>query len=218
MNEFEIEERTADGWSSPPIWRGAGSIHLALQLNAQCIDLICELALERSAEYHWPVVAMNRDLWCRLDAEARDRLSLFPFSLVDIRFHDQAWWCTPDRRGTAGRVLQAASAMPASRIECLALETLMFAWQVARDDCLVAEMLFAMSRPVAQCIAALTMQQVRAAAIDGARFLRVRWDTDSRFWRGLLIAAWEADRASLERCKRHALMLFGRELTRDFMP
>lgn len=218
MNELEIEQTTADKWPSAPAWRGAGSIHLVRQLNAQCIDMICELALDRSDECPWPFVTSNRDLWCRLDAEARDRLSFFPFSIVDVRFHDEMWWCAPDRWRTVGGRRLEVSTMPASRIECLALETLMFAWQVARSDRLVAEILFAMPRPAARCIAALTMQQIRTAAIDGARFLRVRWDTDSRFWRGLLIAAWEADRVSLERCKRHSLMLFGRELTRDLKP
>jgi hypothetical protein len=73
-------------------------------------------------------------------------------------------------------------------------------------------MLFAMSSPVADCIAGLTMQQVRAVASRAADSLRVRWQADMRFWRELLIAAKDKDETTLRSLRRQAKLHFAGEL------
>jgi hypothetical protein len=192
-------------------WKGALSIGLAQQLNEQFIELCCELSLDAEAGNPFPLVASHRDLWGRLDPTSRKRLSLFPFVIVDLRFGDVAWWRMAAGNGAQARG-HSAEAMPATRWDWLALETLMFGWQAAREDRAVASLLFAMPPSVADCIAALTMQQVRRLAVESAKCLRMRWDNQPRFWRELLIAAREPDEAALERLRHEAKLHFCGEL------
>jgi hypothetical protein len=213
MDEFGLEHKTGDPQSSPPKWKGAPSIRLAQQLNEQCIDLFCELAIDSSPDVPWSLVASNRDLWIRLDATARKRLAVFPFVIVDVRFKDEAWWRSAGQeRPVALRAHAGSSAMPSTRYDYLVLETLMFAWQVAREDRHVAQLVFAMTPAVADCIAALTMQHVRTIAVEGSRYLRIRWDDEPQFWRELLICAREGDEAALTALRRDAKLLFCGEL------
>jgi hypothetical protein len=209
MNELKIEQDAVDPPLPPPTWRGAAAIHLARQMNERCIDLFCDLAVAKPAESDWPFLSSNRDLWCRLDLDARRRLTTFPFVIVDLCFDDESWW----RARAAGTMVldtatETSNALPASRYECLALEALMFAWQVAREDRRVAHLVFGMAFPVAECIAALSMRQIRTIAIESARVLRARWDGKPRFWRELLIAAAEANDIAMVELKHHAARRF----------
>ncbi|MBK7250643.1 MAG: hypothetical protein IPI06_07165 [Gammaproteobacteria bacterium] len=131
--------------------------------------------------------------------------------IVDLRFGDVAWWRMAGGNGGHART-HVNGAAPTTRWDGLALETLMFGWQVAREDRSVASMLFAMPPPVADCIAVLTMQQVRALAVEGAKSLRLRWDNHPRLWRNLLLAAREPDDAALEALRREAKLHFCGEL------
>ena len=200
-------------------WRGAPSIRLAHQLNERCIDLFCELAIESSPENPWSIIVSSRDLWCRLDAAARKRLAVFPFAIVDVRFKAELWWRAMSEHGLAmSGGASGSNSTPWSRYEWLALETLLCAWQVAREDRGVAQMIFAMRPSVAECIAGLTMQQVRTIAIGGAQALRIRWDDDPKFWRELLLAVREDDDRTLATLRREAKLLFGGELLQTSVP
>jgi len=192
-------------------WKGARSIGLAHQLNQQFIELCWELSFDGATDHPFPVIASHRDLWRHLDPLARQRLSRFPFVIVDLRFGDVAWWRMAGGNGGHARS-HVNGAAPTTRWDGLALETLMFGWQVAREDRSVASMLFAMPPPVADCIAVLTMQQVRALAVEGAKSLRLRWDNHPRLWRNLLLAAREPDDAALEALRREAKLHFCGEL------
>jgi hypothetical protein len=204
MNEFEAQLEGGER-GSPPQWKGAPAIKLAHQLNEQCIELLCNLAAEQYDQAPWPFLEVNRDLWCRLDSEARRRLATFPFVIVDIHFGVQAWWLEPRHLNP---VYQSGSAthpaMPPTPWECLALEALMFAWQVAKDDRRVAHMVFGMAPAVTSIIASLSMQQVRVVASHSAQVMRVRWDDKPKFWRELLIAARATDASGFMALKHHA--------------
>ncbi|MCC7253221.1 hypothetical protein [Hyphomicrobium sp.] len=192
-------------------WKGADAIGLAQQLNEQFIELFCELCFDAQCGNPFPLVATHRDLWGRLDPISRKRLALFPFVIVDLRFGDAAWWRMAARNGAQARI-SADGATPVTRWEWLALETLMFAWQVAREDRGVALMIFGMPPLVAECIATLTMQQVRTFAVECAKRLRIRWDDDPKFWRELLIAAREPEETTLQSLRREAELHFCGEL------
>ncbi len=192
-------------------WKGARSIGLAHQLNQQFIELCWELSLDGATGHPFPVVGSYRDLWRHLDPVARQRLSLFPFVIVDLRFGDVAWWRMAVGNGAHARS-HVNGAAPTTRWDWLALETLMFGWQVAREDRSVASMIFAMPPSVADCIATLTMQQVRTLAVESAKSLRLRWDNHPRLWRDLLLAAREPDDAALEALRREAKLHFCGEL------
>jgi hypothetical protein len=192
-------------------WAGASSIGLAQQLNAEFIDLLCELSLEPAADNPFELVTIHRDLWNRLDLMSRKHLSYFPFVIVDLRFGDVAWWRML-AESCGARAPTRSAAAPATWIEGLVLETLMFAWQVAREDRDAALMLFAMPRSVADCIAGLSMQQVRTLVSDCTSALRIRWENDRKFWRELLIAAKDNDQAALQELGHKAKLHFGGEL------
>lgn len=189
-------------------WDGCDSVRLAHQLNERCFDFFCELAEAMPAEVP-PFVARNRDLWRRVDTDARRRLAAFPFVIVDMRFTDEAWWRMSSQ--AASHSSPASSSMPAG-YEHLALEGLMFAWQVSRENRHVARMVFGMIPSVADHIATLTMQQIRMTAAHRMLALRVRWDDRPQFWRELLIAVVDGDEPALATLRHDAKLLFCGEL------
>jgi hypothetical protein len=215
MDEFKIDDEAS---AASPRWTGASSIPLAHQLNGQCVELVCELANNLSAEELPPFILENRDLWRLLEPEARKRVAAFPFVIVDLHFKDAEPWqqvsdgylMTPtDIANTA-----PYSGFPPKLFEDLALETLLFARQVAREDVNVAKAMFAMTSPVVRLIASFTVSQVRAIAIGIARQLRVRWDNDTEFWRDLLVACRAGDEDAMAALRRQGKLLFCGELIR----
>jgi hypothetical protein len=205
MNEFKAELEAGDNSPSPTQWKGAPAIQLAHQLNEQCVDLLCSLATGPPSKLQRPFLVSNRDLWGRLDAEARRRLATFPFVIVDFNFGVESWWQEQSHVKPVYREITVVSnAMPSTPWECLALEALMFAWQVAREDRRVAHMVFGMAPAVTSVIAALSMQQVRTIAVQSAQVMRVRWDDKPKFWRELLAAARETEDDDFLALKNHA--------------
>ena len=192
-----------------PRWKGARSLELAHELNSRCIDLLCHSAARPFVDGLPVMLRANRNLWCQLNAEARWRLADFPFVIVDVRFRDDAWWHA--RGKIQDDVIAERPAADESLREprqSLLLETLMFAWQVAREDSRVAQILFAMTQTVARAISSLAMQDIRTLAINQSNSLRVRWDSDAQIWRDLLVAVATDDEAALDEVRLHAELLF----------
>lgn len=201
MNEIETDEPALPkGSAISPRWTGAPAIELAHQLNAQCVELICTLVVSD----HQPLsefILQNRDLWRLLEPDARTRVAAFPFVIVDLHFNRDDWW-----RQITGR--PSASPTAPSPYGDLALETLLFARQSAREDVSVAKAMFAMTPAVPALIASLTLSQVRAIALGNASELRVRWDNDPELWHDLLIACRAGDLETLGAIRHQAKLLF----------
>ena len=195
------------GVSPSPRWKGARSLKLAQELNSRCIDLLCDCAAMPFVEGLPMMLRANRNLWCQLNAQARWRLAAFPFVIVDVRFRDEVWW-----RGKGKMQGVAEPPLPDAFLreprESLLLETLMFAWQVAREDPRVAQILFAMTQPVAHLISSLAMQDIRTVAIERSNCLRFRWDDNAQLWRELLVAVATDNEEALEELRLHAKLLF----------
>lgn len=215
MDEFETEEagEIPQVAATSPRWTGAPSIALAQQLNEQCIELVCELATASSTQELPPFVSQNRDLWRLLEPEARKRVAAFPFLLVDLHFKDAEWW----REAGEGRLMRSTDAtfytgVSPKLFEDLALETLLFARQAAREDVDVAKAMFAMTSAVASLIASLTLSQIRAIASANTSELKVRWNSDPEFWGDLLVACRAGDERAMAALRRHAKLLFCGEL------
>jgi hypothetical protein len=202
MVEFKTDEaaQLPEGAPAPPRWTGAPSIELAHQLNAQYVELVCELAVSPHPTLPASVL-QNRDLWRLLEPESRKRVAAFPFVIVDIQFKDTEWW----RMISGGLSMNPVDSMPFSD---LALEALLFARQAAREDVVVAKAMFAMTSPVASLIASLTLRQVRAIASICGQKLLVRWDDNPEFWRDLLIACRSGDEQALAAVRRQGKLLF----------
>jgi hypothetical protein len=212
MAEVKIDDVTR---SASPRWIGASSIPLAYQLNEQCLELVCDLAKNPSAEELPLFILENRDLWRLLEPEARKRLAEFPFVILDLHFRDAELW----RLASVGHPMPLAdnsknarySILLSKPLEDLALETLLFARQVARENASVAKVIFAMTASVVRLIALFTVSQIRATAIGNAHQLRVRWDGDPEFWSKLLAACRSGDQQDLEAIRRHAKLRFSGE-------
>ena len=206
MDEFTTDDEAS---STSPRWIGARSIPLAHQLNGQCVDLVCELANDLSTQELPPFILRNRDSWRLLEPEARKRVATFPFVIVDLHFKDSEPW----QLAREGHVMAPANSAPYSSFppelfEDLALETLLFARQAAREDMNVAIAMFAMTLSVARLIASLTVSQVRAIALGNASLLQVRWDNHPDFWRDLLTACRAGDERAIEAVRRQGKLLF----------
>ncbi|MEO8467746.1 MAG: hypothetical protein ABI640_20670 [Gammaproteobacteria bacterium] len=194
-----------------PRWKGANSIQLAHQLNERCVELISELAGNVAINEALPTaVRENRDLWPGLSVDARRRLAALPFVIVDVRFRDEQWWRALGQAPSPTEL--RAECLPSDCCQDLLLETLMFAWQVAREDSHVAQMIFAMTRPVARIIAALAIREIRALAIEQRPCLRIRWSDNARFWREFLVRVRGEDAIALEDAMLNAKLLFCGEL------
>lgn len=166
-------------------WKGARSIGLAHQLNLQFIEDSAGGFRSTARRAIRSRSSAPTAISGATSIRSRDNaLSLFPFVIVDLRFGDVAWWRMAGSNGAHARN-HVNGAAPTTRWDWLALETLMFGWQVARGDRNVASMIFAMPPSVADCIATLTMQQVRTLAVESAKSLRLRWDNHPRLWRDL---------------------------------
>ena len=190
-----------------PRWKGANSIQLAHQLNERCIELISELAADPAITAQLPLVVRdNRHLWIGLSVDARRRVSALPFVLVDIRFRDEQWWRALGKNPSAAE--SRAESLPLDRCQDLLLETLMFAWQVAREDSHVAQIIFAMTRPVARVIAALSIREIRTLVTEKSSCMRIRWSDSAPFWREFLERVRGEDPSALEESMLQAKLLF----------
>jgi hypothetical protein len=206
MDEFKTDDEAS---AASPRWTGAPSIPLAHQLNGQCVDLVCELANDLSAQELPPFILQNRDLWRLLEPEARKRVAALPFVIVDLHFKDsEPWQLASDGHPMAAADSMLYSGFPSKLFEDLALETLLFARQAAREDVNVAIAMFAMTSGVVRLIASLTVSQVRAIALGSASQLRVRWDNHPDFWRDLLTACRAGDERAIEAIRRQGKLLF----------
>lgn len=198
---------------SPPRWKGIQSLDLVYQLNERCLETLCEVAAPDARPTNLPIVTENRELWVHLEPGARQKAARVPFVIVDAHFKEQAWW----RKITADGPHEAESEEPTSGLpreasEHLMHETTIFAWQTARWDKTVAQMSLGMSLSVADVIAALTPQQIRAIAARERQGVQVRWADDPRFWRDLLSAAKAGDDQKLAELHLHAKLLMTSEL------
>jgi hypothetical protein len=211
LDEFNTKE--ADDGPTAPRWTGTPFVALAHQLNEQCVELVCELAAVSSEQEFPKFISQNRDLWRLIEVEARRLVAAFPFVIVDLRFKDAESW----QRAATGHLMSPATSplcngVTPKLVEDLALETLLFARQAAREDVNVAKAMFAMASPVATLIGSLSLPQVRAIAAGNAPELRVRWDNDPEFWRDLVIACREGDEQSIARLRRQGKLLFCGEI------
>ena len=83
-------------------WLADGSMEAVAEINAQCLDFLCELATQLSC------VAPSRrapamfggqlDAWRGLSPAARAQLAASPYLLVEAGFDDENRWALPARR------------------------------------------------------------------------------------------------------------------------
>lgn len=218
MDDLGIDRAKTATPPAPPRWHGTQSIGPVCQLNERCFELLGEIAASNPAGAP-SLVEELCDLWVNMDLHARRRAARVPFSIVDARFQDEAWWRQVAEAAKANPILLAVepeegnprpstNGLPGEASELLMLETLMFAWQTARWNRMVALVSFGMSPSVADVIAMLSPQQVRSISARAHHCVEVRWSNDLQFWRDLLVAAAARDEEKLGELHLLAKLLY----------
>lgn len=157
------------------------------------------------------------DLAClsSLDAPARHCAAQLPLLLLELKFHDLAWWqqAVGEAEPRTGPDVLAGSLTRAWQPE-LTREVLMLAWPAAREDRVSAALLFGMSAPVATLIGSLTPPQIDRISLKHCSAVRLRWPHCHQFWRRLVATARAGEVAAMAEVYLYGLQLLGGEALR----
>ena len=191
-----------------PRWKGRHSLEIVHRFNERCFQLLGQVGLDDSLRSAAAIVE-NRELWSRLDGAACGRMARFPFLILDVHFQNAQWW----RQAIEG---SAAAELPIphsrSLAETLIEETLLFAAQTVNWDASVARLTLGMSQTVIELLRGLPPQLMASIWRRHSAELRLRWQEQPQFWRGLLIAARDGDREALNERHLDAQLRFCTEL------
>jgi hypothetical protein len=163
------------------------------QVNERCLMLLAEAARQETRCTSPLVIALRRPLLA-MTPEMRARASRRALLLLDMAFRDFPWWFgarAHPRRAT--RTLLEPELFPAPSARPLARATLVLAWHSVRADRIAASALLGLSRPVAEIIAGLTLEELDWIAERRFRTLRPRWEDRPEQWRKLLLSAEGSD-------------------------
>lgn len=202
-------------WAST--WLQADALEALAELNEQCLELLAEQAVARTARPRPAVLRELEGLWCALDTGARRRASRCPFLLVDPgftrvgrrpwgsdgRIHDRDWPQTPSAFFTVQRTV------PVTRL------VLAYVWHLARSDSAAARLFAGLSTACTEQVAARTLRQVIQLAENEPGLLRPRWEDRVHIWRDLLVAAKSGEATALEGFRMRGLQLLAADLRAD---
>jgi hypothetical protein len=198
-------------------WLADGSMEAVAEINAQCLDFLCQLAAQRAPDVPAPGVPARRmpgmfggqlDAWRGLSPAARAHLAASPYLLVEAGFDDEARWALPARR--------MVQDLPATRREPVftgpAAEVFMrsvlgFGWHLARANRQLARVVLGMSPACAARVASLKLSDLGWVVEHHPEWVRPRWERQPRVWRHLLGAALESDTALLTQVSLRGLQL-----------
>lgn len=198
----------------PHHWLGGGwfdddVLRPLAEINVHCVRWLRaqgeSLATNRGTGVMAPEL---RPLWTALDEESCLRLAACPYALVDVGFGDGERWRSV-QLGAVHDVARAANStgfdIPAA--QALLRQVLMYGWHLARAHRQLARIVFGMTPAVAQCVGALSLQELERIAERHSHWLRPRWETRPQVWRQLLRGAGSAGRGALQQATLHGLQL-----------
>jgi hypothetical protein len=193
-------------------WLADGSMEAVAEINAQCLDFLCELAAQLpSAPNARRAPAMfggQLEAWRSLSPAARAQLAASPYLLVEAGFDDETRWALPARRmvqdqGPAPRepVFTGPAAADFMR------GVLVFGWHLARANRQLARVVLGMSPACAARVAILKLRDLDWVVEHHPGWVRPRWERQPRVWRHLLGAALDSDTALLTQVSLRGLQL-----------
>lgn len=170
------------------------------ELNAECLGLLVMRAGERDGTGSLPpLLAALAPSWARLPSLAVRRLAAAPYSLFDAGFAGAPRWLEQRGRGVHDqsqrhepRYFESATARSITR------RMLVYGWHLARSRPRAACLVFGVTIPAAEALAACSLTTLEAAAEANAAMLRPRWTHQPDFWRALLEASSEHSDARLQ--------------------
>ena len=182
---------------------------LVQELNERCLRILATLANSEHHNEGAKMARMHRTLWCKLDAANLKRAAEFYFSILDLNFSSEDWWCGEGNAAGGDSDRAAASYLPTQYAADLTRQTLMLAWTTARVDNPTACILFGMRPAVAAIVSRLGPQDIESIVSRHSPHLRVRWSKHPTLWRRLLEANTDDQ---VREVHGYALQLLGRSL------
>ena len=170
------------------------------ELNAECLGLLVVRAAQREGAGSLPpLLAALTAAWAHLPAPGLRRLAAAPYSLFDAGFAGAPRWLEQRARGVhdqqqrpEARYFEMAAARSITR------RMLVYGWHLARSRPRAACLVFGVTIPAAEALAACSLSALEAAADINAPLLRPRWTHQPAFWRALLEASSEHSDARLQ--------------------
>lgn len=198
-------------------WLTDGSMEAVAEINAQCLDFLCQLAQERAPEVPAPGAPARRlpamfggqlEAWRGLSPAARAHLAASPYLLVEAGFDDEVRWALPGRR-----LVQDQPAVPRESLftgpaaEVFMRSVLVLGWHLARANRQLARVVLGMTPGCAARVATLKLGDLGWVVEHHPEWVRPRWERQPRVWRHLLGAALESDTALLTQVSLRGLQL-----------
>ena len=161
------------------------------ELNAECLGLLVARAAQGDAAGSLPpLLAACARNGRALPAHAVRRLAAAPFSLFDAGFATAPRWLEQRARGVHDQLQRGEPAYfePAAA-RSITRRMLVYGWHLARSRPRAACLVFGVTIPAVEALAACSLTALEAAAERNADGLRPRWTHQPAFWRELLDAA-----------------------------
>ncbi|MGH8258960.1 MAG: hypothetical protein ACREUG_04650 [Steroidobacteraceae bacterium] len=193
----------------PLSWLQADALEALAELNEQCLELLCEQAVARTARPRPPLLRDLEALWYSLDTGARRRAARCPFLLADAGFSRVArrpWQYDHGIRDRDGFESPAAFFTVPRTVSVTRL-VLAYAWHLVRSEPVAGRLFLGLTVQGAELIAARSLRQVIQLAEGEPGLLRPRWADRLQVWRDLLTAAKGGEPAALERFRMRGLQL-----------
>jgi len=190
-------------------WPSAHVLERVRHLNDKCLSAVVSNATDDKLNTI-KVMARFRDLWLRMDDEARKRAAHCPVLLFELHFENAKWWHwvahggpRPVKTADATRLLANKTAAPLLR------EILVESCVIARSHPRAARLAFGMSPAVIAAIAELPASEIDSIAVTYSGELQLRWADNLVFWRNLLVAAIDGPEKDMAEVRLHCLQLLG---------
>ncbi len=187
-------------------WFSGGVLDPLLEINGQCIDILCGMAGAEVAAL--PLLHEQPQLWRALSIEGRRQMANSPYLLVDAGFSDEARWRRLQQNGVQDvpRELRA-DCFQGERAAGFARRVLVYGWHLARSHRSVARIALGMTPGCIARIAQLSLRDIDWLCEHHPGWVRPRWESQPLVWRQLLAAAVNADNAALQQASLRGIQL-----------
>lgn len=206
------EKTTRPRALAPNRWSGSGVLETVHRLNARCLALFAQAAEQPGAAQYSTGVYASRELWTRMDEAACRRAGTCPVFLLELKFHDTAWWTSVSDPAQ----LSATACGPTTEqrfVEPLR-EVLIEGWSLARTMPHLLTFPLGIAPGIGALIGKLSLADLDRILTRHGDCARPRWPHNRKFWDMLLMAAASSDEEELQRVKLYSVQLLGGEFFR----
>jgi hypothetical protein len=187
-------------------WLAGGVLDPLVEINGQCIDLLCGMAERDPAAL--PILGELAPLWRALSEEGRRRLADCPYLLVDAGFSDEARWQRLQQRVVNDQPRELRSGCFAGeRAVGFSRRVLVYGWHLARAHRSVARIVLGMSPSCLDRIATLSLRELEGVCEQHPGWVRPRWESQPLVWRQMLTAAVSADDSAMQQVSLRGIQL-----------